>query len=316
MERYQYTTVENILAKYHRDFRGNEINESDAIEWIGEALGFTKTANVMEEAIAFIKVEGYQCDIPSGLHYVIQIARNNEYSPLCAEDVESLDSDVVSVENGGEFDIVEDSHGNLQGDYQYAYYRPYYDLKYEYQYWLGSNTWSEKFTPVRLADHSFFNTLVCQETNQDIYHSCRDEYTKVGNCFRFSFETGLVAVAYLRQKVDDKTGYPLIPDDESCRNAINYYLMWKIKQREFYLNREGAEKQMNVAESHWLKYIKQFKNKDMMPYGIDDYQDLMEQSMYLIPRLNRYYGFFGNLNQKESRKFNNPDNRNRRYFNG
>jgi hypothetical protein len=45
-----------------------------------------------------------------------------------------------------------------------------------------------------------------------------------------------------------------------------------------------------------------------MPSGIDDYQDLMEQSMYMIPNSKRYYGFFGKLNTAENRSFKDPDN--------
>ena len=34
-DRFQYVTVDTILSKYIRDFRNLELNEDEAIEWIG-----------------------------------------------------------------------------------------------------------------------------------------------------------------------------------------------------------------------------------------------------------------------------------------
>ena len=95
---------------------------------------------------------------------------------------------------------------------------------------------------------------------------------------------------------DPKTGYPMVPDDESAKSAITYYLAWKFKQREMYNHREGAAALSMDAEQHWLKYIKQFKAKTKMPSTIDDLEDLKVQSSYLIPRRRRYDNFFGKIN--------------------
>ena len=144
---------------------------------------------------------------------------------------------------------------------------------------------------------------------EDVYcRDCkdRDEYTIVQDQLRFNFQTGFIALAYIRQMIDNETGYPMIPDDESARTAITYYLGWKIKEMEAWNHREGAMQLAQIAEQHWLKYIKQFKNKAKMPTGVDQYQNLMEQSNYLIPNHNRYYGFFGKLGTAENRTFNGP----------
>ena len=66
MPELQYTTVDRVLAKFHRDLRGIDINESDAIEWIGEALDLLKVNQIQEQAVAFIEVKNYQADLPKG----------------------------------------------------------------------------------------------------------------------------------------------------------------------------------------------------------------------------------------------------------
>jgi hypothetical protein len=323
-KKYNYVTVDTILSKYLRDFRGGDFNEDDALEWIGEALGFIKAPNLSEEAIAFLEVKNYQINVPEGLHYIIQIAKNNMWSAeeTSACTPSNIVSELVSDPScsdcspcGGNSNLVPvNCQGEIIGDTEVAYYRPYFDLQYEYTDWANSKGYRTKFTPVRLADHTFFNTLVCQtEETKGLYsnHNNYEEYSIIQNQIRFSFKEGFVAVAYVRTKLDPDTGYPMVPDDESAKSAITYYLAWKTKQREAYNHREGAKLLAEEAEQRWLKYCKQFRNAGKMPYGIDDYQDLLEQSTYLIPRKGRYYDFFGNLSRMEDRTFTDPDFKNK-----
>ncbi len=318
MGKYQFVSIDSVLAKFSRDFRGTETNETDLIEWAGEALGFIEVPSALNEAVAFVEVKNYQCDIPQQLNFVTQIVKDNTRDSLCTE---CVDAEIVAasniISNGGENTenlLTVDCQGKIVGDYEVGYYRPYYDLQYEYGHWMqyvGSN--HSNYDIVRLSNHSYFNSLVCKD--ETVYNNCggTEEYTIVDNQLRFSFKEGVVAISYLRRPIDEN-GYPMVPDDTSCINAITYYIAWKRFEREFWLNKEGAESKVVRAQKNWEHYVKQFNNSAMMPKGIDDYQDLMEQSNYLIPRRNRYYGYFGNLSKKEQRPFNNPDGRNKRYL--
>ena len=79
MQKYQYIPLDSILAKFGRDFRGLDVNEIDAIEWIAEALGFIKNVSTSEHKVFFLEVKNYHVDLPIGLHYITQIARNNQW---------------------------------------------------------------------------------------------------------------------------------------------------------------------------------------------------------------------------------------------
>lgn len=334
MQRYQYISINSILAKYHRDFRGVGIVEDDAIEWIGEVLGHIKMANVSEEAIHFAEVKNHHIDLPKGLHYIIQIARNTQYnedpnSCTVGNILKQLEPEIpteVPVNQETNCNSCDDNKawlktavpidcdGNIIGDYEVAYYRPFFNLQYEYGDFRCSSFFRRFWTPVRLGNHSFFNSLVCREQQfQELYSSSEDEYTIVQDKLRFSFKEGFVAISYLRQPIDVETGYPMIPDDESVRAAITYYLGWKVKERECWNHREGACQLADKAEDKYSKYIKQFKNKTKMPYGADQYENLKQGSMYILPNQKKYYGFFGNLNRAEDRRYGNPDRRNQRY---
>lgn len=320
MAKYQFISLDTILAKYHRDFRGLGINEGDAIEWIGEALGLAKTYSNSEEAIAYMEVKNYQAEMPNGLHHIIQIAKSNSWTldnkESCNAEiiVETLKEDTICTdcEDGYAKDLIPiDCQGRIIGGYEVAYYRPFFDLQYEYLGWANKTFSGDSFSPVKLANHTFFNSLVCTVPGMEgLYQGCQDEYTIIGNStLRFSFKEGFVAVAYTRQVTDPETGYPMIPDDESAKSAITYYLAWKFKQREAYNHREGAMQLSKDAESQWLRYIKQFKAKSKMPQTVDDLESMKNESSYLLPRRRRFDNFFGKLGSEESRDFNVPTGR-------
>lgn len=336
-QKFTYTSMNTLLAKLSRDLRGVDISESDIIEWAGEALGFMKLVEIQEEALAFLEVKDYQAEIPEGFQYVIQIARNNSFDTK--EKMSSLDilnnmncGSVLKTESATQdCRVITDNHcepidcnkvactdcnGNLLNEPELAYYRPYFDLKYEYSWWMESSYYRESYTPVRLANHSFMGSLVAEvpeEVRHGLYAATTDEYTIVGGypnlCLRFSFKDGLVALSYVRAKIDSETGYPLIPDDTLFLNAITYYIKWKLAERLRWNGREGFVQEAQDAERLWRRYLRQALNRAKMPQGVDDYQDLLEESLYLIPRHRKYYGFFGKLGREEQRLFNNPDMR-------
>ncbi len=327
MEKFNYVSVDTIFAKVLRDFRGMDISESDIVEWVGEALGFMRTPGIHEEAVAFIEVRNHRCDMPEGMKVILQVARNNSWTDQTASSnglspqvvIEALACEHPCPDNG----LLVDPDTGIPDDSGIFYYRPYFDLKYEYQGWCGNTYYRENYTPVRLSNQTFFRTLVAQETSdqiQDVYRSnTSDEYTSIGgcpsNCLLFSFESGSVAVSYVRSKVDEATGYPLIPDDISFISACTYYIKWKMAERNRWNGVEGANLEVQDAEKNWKHYIRQAINRSKMPSTIDEYQDIMEQSLHLIPRTRNYYGFFGNLGREENRRFNNPDGRRRFTYN-
>ena len=319
MSKYQYVTMDNILGKFYRDFRGLDIHEGDAIEWAGEALGFMKIPSSMEEAVAFCEVVDNEIQVPRGLQYIMHIARANEWETpsLCADEVISAVEEDTNCTLACDINIqFVDCHGvPIFDENQTSHPAANFNLQWEYDPWMRSSYQRQKYSPVLLSNHSFFNTLVCQDSqfaelyrNDDMY----DKYSPQGNVIRFDFSSGYVAVAYLRNKMDD-SGLPMFPDTEYSRSAVTYYMLWKIKQREAMLHREGARSLAKDAKQDWEDYIKKFKNAAKMPQSAAQYQNLANQSRYLIPRNNKFYGYFGSLGSLENRPFNDPDNRNTSY---
>lgn len=297
----QYISLNRVLSKIYRDSGFEEIDETDAIEWAGEALEFINAVTAYEEAIAFIEVKNYQAMIPERLHTIIQVAKDN--APTISNDIcpNVVIQNITIEQEQNNTPVPLDCNGMPITDYELAYYRPYFDLQYEYYGWSNCRLYKERFTPLRLSNHSFFNSLVCQEDKQ-LYNNCNiyDEYTIANDNIRTSFKDGLIALAYYRQKVDPETGYPMIPDEVSIITAITYYIIWKYTARMWYLGKEGYGDKMKVAEQQWQWYCKQSGNKQMMLHGIDQHQNFTENRFSLIPNKNKYYNFFGKLGRNEN----------------
>lgn len=299
-------SVYQLLSKFRRD-SGFNVEESDFIEWVGEALQAIGTAQSLEECVALIDVKNHECLIPSGLNYIVQIAINNCKGVTPVQVVESVQSD-----NEAGQPVPLDCDGSPLTDYDLAYYRPYFDLIYEYQGWTSAPIYNQCFTPVRLADHSFFNSIVCQETVSDLvnlYRSSVYEYTVRDPYLRFSFKEGQIALSYLRVKVDD-LGFPLVPDHYSVNEAMTRYVRYKLLQKQYDISDAPAvERKYLKAEQDWQWYCGQAGSYLMMPKTIDDMEDLTQQRSYLLPRQYSYYGFFGKLNQFDKKVYNRFENR-------
>jgi len=330
MSNPKYISLDRIFAKLSRDLPIDSINESDVVEWAGEALEAIGAVSMYEQAVAFVEVKNHQCAMPSGMHSIIQIARNHCFSAECITEYKfcpaTVASEVVTEEvvglnpctcvenpcscNGPKVDYtLLDCNGTPITGYDIAYYRPYFDLQYEYYNWNRSSLYGSCYAPVRLSNNTFMNSVVLDVCTQDpLYAQAEDEYTIVnGDTLRFSFCDGSVAIAYLRQVLDPETGYPMIPDEFSYVTAITKYITLRMMERDFYANREGSQSRVQKAESDWHWYCKQASNLAMMPKGIDQWQNILEQRYQLLPKLRNYYNFFGNMSKFENRKWNHPN---------
>ncbi len=296
-QRFKYTSVDRVFAMLHSLGISTD-NESDFIEWIGAALEAIGAIKAYEEAVCFRTVENYRCVLPKNFHNIIQIARNNVYVP--ANPVTAITANDIAVgiteDTGPSIPVALDENGTPIHEYELAYYRPFFDLQYDYHGWTNLSIYRKCFTPVRLAEHTFFDTLVCREENTpNIYNGTgEDEYTiKAGKTLSFSFEKGQVAIAYNRQPLCKDTGYPMIPDDISYTTACVNYCLKNVFMREFYSGKEGAQMKMEKAETDWVWYCAQAGNKALMLNGIDEHENFTRQRTYLIPPRHSYYGFFG-----------------------
>lgn len=295
-----YTTVDRIFAKLSRELPNEILNEGDTIEWLGEAMDYLKMPELQEEAVAFVKVENFEAIVPDHLHLVTQVARFNGDSlyeeKTCTEE-STIEEEIPELT----CEDLTDEKVNCMFNALGGSFRPYFDMQWQYIPWASSYSRKNHFSPVRLANHSLFNTIVCKEKSSPYEESCEDEYTIIGTFekkFRFSFKEGYVAVAFIRSALDKDTGYPLVPDNTRHINAISYYIRWKIAETKCWNGRENFCNIAQDEERKWNKYIGQATSYSKMPKTLDQYQNLLEETHSMIPRHKRYYNYFGNLGRR------------------
>lgn len=297
--KFQHITIDSILSRVYRTFGGTEVNEADIIEYIGEALGLLEAPEIQEEAVVFLKVKNYHADIPEYFKAVLQIAKysdtiENTRKRCGDKNVSNIPTTPKEKEpyKCGEDGLMDCVMCNLHDGYI-----PYFDMQWQYIPWTASRYYSTYFSPVRLANHTLFNSIVCRE-REDLYSNAKDEYTIVGTTnrrLRFSFREGQVAMSYLRNPVDPKTGYPTIPDSAEHLSAIVYYIRWKVAETLSWLGRAGFDSQVSYNRKLWEDYKKTAIAVAKLPTTIDELQNHLEQTHNLIVNRNRYYGYFGNL---------------------
>lgn len=285
-----WISMDRVISKFVRDTGVDDFSETDLVEYTGEVLEQIGTINLQEQAIQFATVKNYQVDLPCGLTSVQMIAKYLDSDTHATPNQQELEND------DEEYDPNEFSCRTLLLPEESQYYTTSFDHMGEYYGFTQSNTFKTQYVPVRLSNNVFFDTLVLPE-DQNLYRSSVDEYTISNNTLKFSFKEGIVAIAYNKVVVDKETGYPLIPDNVSVLAAINAYLMYKYAARLWFSGREGWADKMQYYETQYQWYCKQAGNAMLMPYGEDEFENMLQGRKQMIPQHKRYYGFFGNLNK-------------------
>lgn len=314
----KFTSVDRIMAKLGRDIDDPNLNEVDTIEWIGEALDAVKVPCAFEQAVSFLEVRNFESPVPNGFQMILQVAKYNRDwrrggmgqlkfnigQEVGVNDSLALNGQANSTPSPTPTPTIEENSCSCSATSVCDDCFTFRELQIKYSPMINDPNYRQNFTPIRLANHTFFNTLVCKEIDQSPYKpdSCSDEYTIVGTTekkLRFSFQEGLVALSYIKTPLDKETGYPLIPDDYYYINAITYYVKWKMAERYAWKGREGFISAARDSERLWLSYSRMAKNDAMMPKTLDQLQNMLEQTHQLIPNHNLYHGFYGKMGREQ-----------------
>ena len=95
-------------------------------------------------------MKNYSTEVPHYLKYVIQVARNRAWNSFKEENKSCTPQIVIdSVEEKEDSykPVLTDCQGRLIGPYEVAYYRPFFDLQYEYKGWTRSSYYRNTFSP-------------------------------------------------------------------------------------------------------------------------------------------------------------------------
>lgn len=121
----------------------------------------------------------------------------------------------------------------------------------------------------------------------------------LNNSYIFTnFEEGKIQMAY-KAFATDEDGWPVIPDDIKFVKAVEYYIREKIDYKLF---RSGKLPQdvyeQTLQDQLW--YIGAAQNRGKMP-SIDQMENIKNNWIRLIPKINQHEDFFKSMGQIEKR---------------
>ena len=280
MQRFEYTTIDRILAMFQRNLGDEDITEENIVEWTGEALEELYRRGSLEECVLFAEVKNFSVKLPAGFKYISGILKNPragedlsclaqpkdieipctctpEEAPSCSCGIDLVSYDGIFWEKERENRYRMNPQHTL-----YGIPIPYFQARWSFGYWYASHAQRSYFTQrVDLADSRFFKTNVLKNQGFKLPKAFGDLYTLEGHTVKFNFERGQVAIAYTRIPMDLETGYPLIPDNNSYLQAIYYYIKWRVAEYYSWSGRQGFGGEADRAMALWLKYVAQARVK-------------------------------------------------------
>ena len=308
MSQVKLTSLDRVISGIYRDLKpAVEINESDMVEWAGEALEYIGAYSQLDEKVEYLAINDFKALVPCGLHKIVQVAyKFTEDAPNDTAILTTCDSSEDTCSTSGCTNCdTEGCTGDLcahasqliaNASLWLEYYKP---SSFKQTAYYQSN-----FKPLRLAGSAFSKAKTAHCSNcVNISSTCEHEYSLDHPYLRTDFKTGHICIAYLSQALDER-GYPMIPDEVSYIEAIKRYIVYKVKYSEF-LQGIVNPQIFNKLEDDWHWYCQQARGKANMPDTIDQMENLKQQRNRLIPKTQRYYGFFGNLSTGESLDFSN-----------
>lgn len=149
---------------------------------------------------------------------------------------------------------------------------------------------------MRISPNPFMKSLLCTETIP-MCDTCEHEYTVNTNMtLTTTLKNGYAAVSYLRYPTDDE-GYLMIPDNESLKLSIFYFVlyMYHIKQ-DLRGDDKAAKKMMMYLDLYAVQKAK--AAAELAEPDIAMLENIKDRMLRLVPKANEFNRFFQGLNNK------------------
>ena len=149
----------------------------------------------------------------------------------------------------------------------------------------GTAVWK----PMRLSSSSL-HTALCLDSTIIGCTTCDKEFSiSPSMVATTTLESGTVLIAYLRYPKTVE-GDALIPDDESLKEALLHYILYRYWMSKYMTKEDGAESRTKFHLEMWETLSTKAKGRLNMP-DVNQLENLAQIHNKLVPR-NRYRKFF------------------------
>lgn len=248
-----YISIKSVIYDLSLTIDDRYYNETKALEWATKALRIIGPESALEAQVALVNVTQHKFPFPCDLKYLTQIG------------------------------YIDDTlHQDNFADLQFPPDSTLTPTSFDRSFWK----------PLRLASSSL-HLGICLDQNIYACPGCDKEFTLDPSMIATTtLEKGKVLISYLRYPKDIE-GDSLIPDDESLKEALLHYILYRYWMSKYMMKEDGSDQRMKFHLDMWETLAQKAKGRLNMP-GIEQLENLKQINNKMMPR-NRYRKFFTTL---------------------
>jgi hypothetical protein len=271
MKTDKYISSKDILNRVIRDggYKAHEISYADSLEWIAECLDLIAVPHTLLDKIAILKVENHKAVLPC--------------------DYESVTQATGLTKGGVQFAMRGANNTFHPLFFSSANNLPFID---------GVNPIGTDENGNPIFNFMNYDAAISKQLIAELPYTFKDVTYKINdNYIITTFKEGAsVLMAYKAFPVDED-GYPLIPDNEKFKQAVQWYIMYKLAFRTWI---KGAltDKVFNYVETQRDWYIGAATTSGLTP-TYDQMESWKNEMLKLLPRFNSQSGNFNDLGTQE-----------------
>lgn len=268
----QLISVKSIIEDFYGDTETQEpVNYENFIRWTVEALNKIGHPLQYRRRVTGIndnpnlKIENYRAPLPCNLHKIEQIMVNGKPARYATNSFHHL--------LGGECCGMDNTE-------------PF----------SGLSTYSEGFYIDGFGNEFYAGFPDSCSGDCDI------TYDVNADCLTLSVKEGEVCIAYLEFPFDDE-GLPLVPDEESYREALIRYFTMKIDYINWRKNpnNSGNRGLYEDSKQEWMFYVGQASNKAKL-HSVDQLESIKNQLLRTFQSYNHHRTGFKGLGEQQKRR--------------
>jgi len=258
-----YVSIKSVLHELAITIDDRYWNETTILEWATRALRQTNLELKLEQVPVILEVCEHKATLPSDLKYLVQVVYK----------VTSLDSNAAEA-------VIEDLQLPENSEL------------------LTSTTIIPpfKWAAMRQATNPFHNSI-CLDERLTHCADCKYEFSVSPSLvLTTNMRNGTIMVSYLRYPLDEE-GNALMPDDETLKEAIFHYVLYRYWVSKYQMKEEGAESRVKFHLDMWSTLSKKARNIDLP--DTSTMENLMNIRNRLVHRSRRFDQAFTTLANQE-----------------
>lgn len=262
----KYISIKAVLAELSITIDSRYWNEMVMLEHATHALRMVGVAPNLQQAVSLQDVTKHKSQLPLDLQFLTQVAYKTR-SDLT--NIQGLAQELALPNNSG---------------------------------WFTDNSGISRigFSPMRLATNPYHNSI-CLDEHIANCPDCKHSFTVSPSLvLTTTLKDGHILVAYLKFPTDDN-GDALMPDDETLKEAIFHYVLYRYWLSKYQMKEDGADTRIKFHLNMWSTLKVKALNLNLP--DVNEIENLKNIRNRLVPRSSRFDQLFLTLGNRENIDF-------------